>query len=189
MEDFSYSQPTETSYNIKFMYGGEPFNFNLFLKNGSWILHPFDGILLGNQQMCSLVMNELFKYKPFQVMLAKQRISFSEIRSSIELESVDEPISIFRDQDQFKSNSQRDENMDFVEQNTVEEVIQIECDFIRERRDFHQKILERMFMDNLSPSDHEFVIIQKIAKIYNQAEMQMSDLLGPPFNFEDKRRW
>ncbi|MCM3701970.1 hypothetical protein [Paenibacillus macerans] len=188
MEDFSYSQLSPTTYTIRYVYGGEPFNFNLFRKEGVWVLHPFEGILIANREMCYLVMSELFKHKPFQVMLAKQQIPFSDIRSSIDLQNINEPISIFNDRDA-APDYHRDEITAFVEENTVEDVIGIECNHLRDRIDFYGTILERMFMSGLGPGDQEFDAIKNIVSTYKNAESQLSDGLGPEFNNKDRRRW
>ncbi|GIP13796.1 MULTISPECIES: hypothetical protein [Paenibacillus] len=188
MEDFSFSQQSPTAYTIRYVYGGEPFNFDLFMKEGAWILHPFEGILIANREMCYLVMCELFKHKPFQVMLAKQQIPFSDIRSSIDLQNINDPISIINDRDP-APDYHRDEITAFVEENTVEDVIDIECNHLRERIDFYGAILERMFMSGLGPGDQEFDTIKNIVSTYQNAESRISDLLGPRFNNEDRRRW
>ncbi|MED4954864.1 hypothetical protein ABEO75_07980 [Paenibacillus macerans] len=190
MEDFSFSQQSPTAYTIRYVYGGEPFNFDLFMKEGAWILHPFEGILIANREMCYLVMSELFKHKPFQVMLAKQQIPFSDIRSSIDLQNINDPISIINDRDRdLAQDYHRDEITAFVEENTVEDVIDIECNHLRERIDFYGAILERMFMSGLGPGDQEFDAIKNIVSTYQNAESRISDLLGPRFNNEDRRRW
>ncbi|MEK3871682.1 hypothetical protein NYE76_17410 [Paenibacillus sp. FSL M7-0831] len=158
------------------------------MKEGAWILHPFEGILIANREMCYLVMCELFKHKPFQVMLAKQQIPFSDIRSSIDLQNINDPISIINDRDP-APDYHRDEITAFVEENTVEDVIDIECNHLRERIDFYGAILERMFMSGLGPGDQEFDTIKNIVSTYQNAESRISDLLGPRFNNEDRRRW
>lgn len=49
-----------------------------------------------------------------------------------------------------------DDLMEFVQQHSVEEVIDYECSLVENRISFYREILQRMFMDNLGPSDPEF---------------------------------
>lgn len=83
--DFTFEILDPTTINVRFNYGGEWFEFNLYSKQNQWILHPFDASLLGNPDMCRLVVADLLAHKPFQVMLAKERIMLSQLRTSIDV--------------------------------------------------------------------------------------------------------
>lgn len=177
MDAFQYELTSETAINLKYEYGGEYFTFSLYRDDRGWVLHPFDGMLLGNQAMCALVVQELFKHKPFQVMLAKESILFSDIRSTVNLENVNTPIAARNERE--SHDSPADDMMDFVEQHTVEEVIDYECGLIGSRISFYKEILQRMFMDNLGPSDPEFQKVQDIVRIYEHSLEKLSSLNGP----------
>ncbi|WNS46335.1 hypothetical protein [Paenibacillus sp. MMS20-IR301] len=184
MDAFQYQLTSETSINLKFEYGGEYFTFSLYREEGGWVLHPFDGILLRNQAMCALVVQELFKHKPFQVMLAKENIHFDNIRSTINLENVNAPVASRNERED--RTHPADDLMDFVQQHSLEEVIEYECQLIEERINFYKEILQRMFMDNLGPSDPEFQKVQDIVRIHQYSLDSLSSLNGP--NLDAGRR-
>ncbi|KWX78159.1 hypothetical protein AMQ84_10565 [Paenibacillus riograndensis] len=177
MDAFQYELTSETTINLKYEYGGEYFTFSLYRDDNGWVLHPFDGILLRNQAMCALVAQELFKHKPFQVMLAKEGILFSDIRSTVNLENVNTPIAA-RNEREYRDNP-ADDLMEFVQQHSVEEVIDYECSLVGSRISFYREILQRMFMDNLGPSDPEFQKVQDIVRIYEHSLDMLSSLNGP----------
>lgn len=85
MLEFSFEIIDESKINIVYQYGSSSFNFNLFFNYGVWTLHPFDGILLQNKEMCRLIVTDLFKNKDFHVMLARENILLSTLRTSIDL--------------------------------------------------------------------------------------------------------
>ncbi|MFD2876658.1 hypothetical protein ACFTAO_12910 [Paenibacillus rhizoplanae] len=114
--------------------GGEYFTFNLFRDDSGWVLHPFDGMLLRNQAMCTLVAQELFKHKPFQVMLAKEGILFTDIRSTVNLDNVNAPVAA-RNEREPRGNL-ADDLMEFVQQHSIEEVIDYECKLVGSRISF-----------------------------------------------------
>jgi hypothetical protein len=87
MIEFSFEVIDRTSINVEYQYGSEKFILNLFNRNGVWTIHPFDGILLHNRELCRHVMIDLFKNKYFQIMLAKEDIRLSELRTSIDLDT------------------------------------------------------------------------------------------------------
>lgn len=187
MEELEYHNISETSINIKYNYGGEYFTFNLYNKAGVWILHPFEGILLGNREMSILVMGELFKNKAFQVMLAKERIPFSELRSSIDVEDVSRSNPPRNDRSGLDEPT--DNLMDFIQQHTLDDIINIEQSHLQEKVTFYKDILQQMFMNDLGPSDPEFQKVQQIVRIYDEALSKMSELAGPDIDFGNRRRW
>ena len=184
MDAFQYELTSETAINLRYEYGGEYFTFNLYRDERGWVLHPFDGILLRNQAMCALVAQELFKHKPFQVMLAKEGILFTDIRSTVNLEHVNAPVAARNERE--VRDTPADDLMEFVQQHSVEEVIDYECSLVGNRISFYREILQRMFMDNLGPSDPEFQKIQDIVRIYEQSLDMLSSLNGP--NLDTGRR-
>ncbi|KGE16329.1 hypothetical protein [Paenibacillus wynnii] len=184
MEAFQYELTSETSINLKYEYGGEYFTFSLYRDEWGWVLHPFDGVLLRNQAMCALVVQELFTHKPFQVMLAKEDILFSNIRSTVNLENVNTPIAARNERE--SHDNPMDDLRGFVEQHTIEEVIDYESGLIGSRISFYKEILQRMFMDNLGPSDPEFQKVQDIVRIYEHSLDKLSSLNGP--NLDAGRR-
>ncbi|GGF83799.1 hypothetical protein GCM10010912_31200 [Paenibacillus albidus] len=184
---FQYQIISPTAINLKYEYGGEYFTFNLFRKDEVWILHPFDGILLGNQAMCVLVVQDLFTNKAFQVMLAKENILFSNLRSSVDLDHPNIPIAASNDRESYEDPD--DDLMAFVQQHTIEEVIAYEHDLVKQRVAFYKDILQRMFMDDLGPSDREFQKVQEIVRIYEDAADRLSRLNGTDLNLGDRRRW
>ncbi|QUL56811.1 hypothetical protein KDC22_10200 [Paenibacillus tritici] len=186
MDGFQYELTSETDINLKYEYGGEYFTFSLYRDDRGWVLHPFDGILLRNPAMCTLVAQELFKHKPFQVMLAKEGILFTDIRSTVNLDNVNTPIAA-RNEREVQGNP-ADDLMDFVQQHSIEEVIDYECSLVDNRISFYREILQRMFMDNLGPSDPEFQKVQDIVRIYEQTLDQLSSLNGPSLDFGRRGR-
>ena len=186
MQDFSYQHISESSITLTYQYGGEHFTFNLFLRDGVWIIHPFEGILIGNVEMCSLVMKDLFMNKAFQVMLAKERIPLSELRSSIDFDMIAAPVASRNNrEDRFDGDM---ELLSFIQQHTIDEVIEMEAAVMQGRVEFYQNILQRMFMDGLGPEDSEFQKIQQVTSIYKESIERLSNLNGPHFNFNRRGR-
>lgn len=184
MDAFQYELTSETAINLKYEYGGEYFTFSLHRDERGWVLHPFDGMLLRDQTMCTLVVQELFKHKPFQVMLAKEGIILSNIRSTVNLDNVNTPMAARNERE--PQDNPADDLLEFVQQHTVEEVIDYECGLTLSRISFYKEILQRMFMDNLGPSDEEFQKVQDIVRIYEHALERLSSLNGP--NLDAGRR-
>ncbi|ASR48880.1 hypothetical protein [Paenibacillus kribbensis] len=181
MLEFSFEIIDESKINIVYQYGSSSFNFNLFFKYGVWTLHPFDGILLQNKEMCRLIVAELFKNKDFHVMLARENILLSALRTSIDLNP---EIRGERYQEQ-----EPDELSEFAETHSFEEVLQIEQDFIRERMDFFQNIIQKMYMEGFGPEDSDFNKVQAIIRIYKAAHDQLGDLSDFPLRGDERRRW
>lgn len=188
MDAFQYELTSESSINLKYEYGGEYFTFSLYRDDEGWVLHPFDGMLLRNPAMCTLVAQELFKHKPFQVMLAKEGILFTDIRSTVNLENVNTPVAA-RNERESRGGNPADDLMDFVQQHSIEEVIDYECSLVGNRISFYKEILQRMFMDNLGPSDPEFQQVQDIVRIYDQALERLSSLNGPNLDAGSRGRF
>lgn len=132
MLEFSFEIIDESKINIVYQYGSSSFNFNLFFNYGVWTLHPFDGILLQNKEMCRLIVTDLFKNKDFHVMLARENILLSTLRTSIDL-NPETRGERYQEQD-------FDELSEFAETHSFEDVLQIEQDSIRERMDFSKTL-------------------------------------------------
>lgn len=107
--EFNFEILDAETINIRYNYGGEWFEFNLFRDERGWMLHPFDAVLLGNPEMCRLVVTDLLAHKPCQVMLAKERIRLSGIRTTIDVSGDRET---FADSDRFEAGSRRDFGQD-----------------------------------------------------------------------------
>ncbi|WP_226001415.1 hypothetical protein [Paenibacillus sp. BJ-4] len=183
MLEFSFEIIDESKINIVYQYGSSSFNFNLFFNYGVWTLHPFDGILLQNKEMCRLIVAELFKNKDFHVMLARENILLSALRTSIDL-NPDIPVRGERYQEQ-----EPDELSEFAETHSFEDVLHIEQDSIRERMDFFQNIIQKMYMEGFGPEDSDFNKVQAIIRIYKAAHDQLGDLSDFPLGGDERRRW
>lgn len=181
MLEFSFEIIDESKINIVYQYGSSGFNFNLFFNYGVWTLHPFDGILLQNKEMCRLVVAELFKNKDFHVMLARENILLSALRTSIDLNP--------ETQGERYQEQEPDELSEFAKSHSFEDVLQIEQDFIRERMDFFQNIIQKMYMEGFGPEDSDFNKVQAIIQIYKAAHDQLGDLSDFPFRGDEQRRW
>ncbi|UHA74794.1 hypothetical protein [Paenibacillus sp. 481] len=186
MLDFEFELMSDATINIRYNYGGEWFTFNMFQQEDSWILHPFDGSLLGNRDVCRLVVADLFNHKPFQVMLARERIPLSNIRTSIDLEPESTPTSRSRRidrnpiDDEIIRDGTRDDIDDFIQHHSLEDVLDQEIDYIQNRASLYKEILQRMFMDGLGPTDIEFQKIQEVVRAY-------SDMLAKVVSINNSR--
>lgn len=179
MQEFQYELMSNNSISIKYNYGGEVFTFNMYTKEGFWIIHPFDGILIGNRQMCVLVLKELFQNKSFHVMLAREQITFNSILSSIDLSDTEEYVGTTWERDRRST----DDNplMEFIHSHTLEDIIRLEKERLNERISFYRQILQMMFMENLGPDDQEFSTIQRIIHAMESAVEYIEDTKGPDF--------
>ncbi|BBH22888.1 hypothetical protein Back11_42330 [Paenibacillus baekrokdamisoli] len=173
MLEFSFEIVDDSKINIQYKYGSAMFAFNLFLSQGVWTLHPFDGILLQNKEMCSLVVAELFKNKDYQVMLARENILFSSLRTSIDLQPAQD-IGTRKVSDHQPS----DEITDFVESHSFEDILNLEIDQLQQRIDFFQDILHRMFMDGYGPGDTDFKNVQELVRTYKETCERIRALSG-----------
>ncbi|NEU27372.1 hypothetical protein G3M74_14870 [Paenibacillus polymyxa] len=180
MLEFSFEIIDESKINIVYQYGSSSFNFNLFFNYGVWTLHPFDGILLQNKEMCRLIVTDLLKNKDFHVMLARENILLSTLRTSIDL-NPETRVERYQEQEV-------DELSEFAETHSFEDVLQIEQDSIHERIDFFQNIIQRMYMEGFGPEDNDFNKVQAILRIYKTAHDQLGELSDYPLRGDDRRR-
>lgn len=177
MVEFSFEIVDESKINIQYQYGSALFTFNLFLQQGVWTLHPFDGILLQNKDMCSLVVAELFKNKDYHVMLAREHILLSELRTSIDLQdrrSVG-PVPKPKPEPDY---SPSDDMTDFIETHSFDDVLELEIDQVQRRIEFFQEILHRMFMDGYGPEDADFMHVQAVVKVYRETIERLRGING-----------
>jgi hypothetical protein len=189
--DFTFEILDPTTINIRFNYGGEWFEFNLFLKQNQWILHPFDASLLGNPDMCRLVVADLLAHKPFQVMLAKERILLSQLRSSIDVSGNEGAERVrggrFEDEDDVIDNP-ADSLDDWIRNHTFEEILNIELHGVEDRLRHYQALLQKMFYDNLGPGNVEFDKVQEITRIYKDAAGRLTELIDPDSFLRDRNK-
>jgi hypothetical protein len=169
MIEFSFEIISNTNINMEYIYGSETFIFNLFFKNGEWTLHPFDGILLQNRDLCKLVIIDLFKNKYFQIMLAKENIPIMNLRTSIELEPArnDEVINA----SERRGRRLKDEDIEeFIGNNSIQDILKIESDAIEKKIIFYSDLLKKMFMDNYGSGDGEFDKVQSLVRVYKETQ-------------------
>lgn len=178
MLEFSFEIISDSTINIEYIYGSELFKLNLFLRNGYWTIHPFDGMLLQNRELCKLVMIDLFRNKYFQIMLAKENIALSSIRTSIELEPSSEPerLNPAERRGGRQDAPPIDETEEFIGNHSIEEIIQIEHDMLEQRVTFYGDLLKKMFMDNYGPGDYEFDKVQSLVRILKESQGKMIEL-------------
>ncbi|EFM10397.1 hypothetical protein PaecuDRAFT_2833 [Paenibacillus curdlanolyticus YK9] len=201
MLDFSFEIIDETRINMQYRYGSAMFTFNLYYQQDNWTLHPFDGMLLQNREMCRLVVAELLQHKDFHVMLARENITLSALRTSIDLQSQEEAahdLDTRGDRERFgsRSRSRRNNQEDgqdlldtFIEENTFEDIILMEQGRMEKRIAFFRRIIEKMFMEGYGPEDDEFRNVQAIIRIYKDAYDQLSDLGNLDIRPDDRKRW
>ncbi|WP_138754382.1 hypothetical protein [Paenibacillus sinopodophylli] len=184
--EFTYEIISETNINIRFIYGGEWFTFNLFQRDEQWVLHPFDSSLIRNKDMSRLVIADLIQHRPFQVMLAKEGIMISELNTSIPLGQQSEPEMEYEELPRIRRGSDRifDEQPPSSDSGTVDierliaendlgDLIGMELKLIESRQNMYNQILHRMFMADLGPTDPEFQKIQQIVKSYGEAKSRL----------------
>lgn len=189
MLDFTFEVTDESSINIQILYASEWFTFNLYYRNHVWTLHPFDGILIQNSDMCRLVIADLFKNKNFHVMCAKENIRLSELRTSISLEpeqELEEPTPVINRVGSGNGSPSPD-IQSFIDEHSIEDIMELEKELMLERAGFYKQILEKMFMEGYGPADKEFLQIQAIVNIWTEAYQKLSGSSdqGPP---GDRRR-
>ncbi|PRA02768.1 MULTISPECIES: hypothetical protein [unclassified Paenibacillus] len=188
MLDFSFEIIDETKINIQYKYGSEFFNFNLYYANGEWTLHPFDGILIQNREMCSLIVSELLRNKDFHVMLAKEKIILSQLRTSVNLQS-NEPDEWVADRRNADYSRHDDELMDYIGNHSFEDILQLEREQIEARVQFFQQIIQRMFMEGLGPEDADFIKVQAVIRIYKETYDRLGELNDDWRGDRGRRRW
>lgn len=185
--EFTYEIISESNINIRFIYGGEWFTFNLFHRDHQWVLHPFDSSLIRNKDMSRLVITDLLQHKPFQVMLAKEGIILSELFTSIPLghqqeaeaeAEFEELPRIDRGSDRIFDEQRSSNGPDFdieqlIEENELEDLIYLEVQLIEARQNMYNQILHRMFLADLGPTDPEFQKVQLIVKAYGEAKTRL----------------
>jgi len=189
--DFTFEILDPTTINVRFNYGGEWFEFNLYSKQNQWILHPFDASLLGNPDMFRLVVSDLLAHKPFQVMLAKERIMLSQLRTSID-------VSGNRyDQDRERGRGGRYEDEaeenddpieDWIRNHTFDEILAQELQVVEERLQLFNTLLQKMFYENLGPGNLEFDKVQEITRIYKDAAGRLDGLIDPDSFLRDRNK-
>ncbi|MFX3651348.1 MAG: hypothetical protein ACE3K2_06035 [Paenibacillus sp.] len=188
MLDFSFEIIDETKINIQYKYGSELFNFNLYYANGEWTLHPFDGILIQNREMCSLIVSELLRNKDFHVMLVKEKIILSQLRTSINLQS-DSPDEWGVDRRIADYSSHDDELMDYIGNHSFEDILQLEQEQIESRVQFFQQIIQRMFMEGFGPEDADFIKVQSVIRVYKETYDRLGELSDDYQSERGRRRW
>jgi hypothetical protein len=174
MLDLSFEIISETNINIEYLYGTEKFTLNIFQKDGYWMIHPFNGILLYNLELCKNVFIELFKNKNFQVMLAKQDILLSSLRTSIDLESRNQLDDPYKGEDFKDSTNRISEYQDYIDNNSIPDILEQEVHMLDQKIGFFNKILEKLFLNNYGPGDYEFDKIQAIVHAYKEAKVKIA---------------
>ncbi|MFF2482412.1 hypothetical protein [Paenibacillus sp. NPDC058071] len=182
--EFTYEIISESNINIRYVYGGEWFTFDLFYRDQQWVLHPFDASLIRNRDMSRLVIADLLQHRPFQVMLAKEGIILSELSTSISLAQqeveyeelphprLDRRSGRLWDDEPFPPAPSIDIDR-LIQENELEDLIRIEIELIETRQQVYNQILHRMFMAELGPADPEFQKIQQIVKFYGEAKTKL----------------
>lgn len=189
MLEFSFEIIDETKINIQYKYGSQFFNFNLFWSNGNWTLHPFDGILIENREMCSLIVADLLKNKDFHVMLAKEKIMLSQLRTTVNLQPEDpEEFEINHRMDD-RSYQDDDSLMSYIENHSFEEILQLEQQQIHARVEFFQQIIQRMFMEGIGPEDADFGKVQSIIRIYKDTFEKLGNINDNHMGDYNSKRW
>ncbi|WP_239617795.1 hypothetical protein [Cohnella mopanensis] len=188
--DFTFEILDPTTINVRFNYGGEWFEFNLYCKQNQWILHPFDANLLGNPDMCRLVVADLLANKPFQVMLAKERIMLSQLRTSIDVSGNQNDYDRVRGGrfDDEVEETGNDPIDDWVRNHTFDEILAQELQAVEERLQLFNTLLQKMFYENLGPGNVEFDKIQEITRIYKDTAGRLDELIDPDSLLGDRNK-
>jgi hypothetical protein len=186
MIDFSFEVISDTNINIEYLYGDEKFIFNIYLKHDCWTIHPFNGILLQNRELCKIVLIELFKNKNFQIMLAKENILLSSLGTSIDL---DHPETTDRSDSVNDRTDRLSEHQDYIDSNSITDILQQEVQMIDKKIVIFNKLLEKMFMGNYGPGDYEFDKIQSLVHIYKDVQEKMDSLSDNDSRRNNKRRY
>lgn len=195
--DFTFEILDPATINVRLNYGGEWFEFNLFFKENQWILHPFDAALLGNPDMCRLVVADLLANKPFQVMLAKERILLSTLRTSVDVTGAGAGGGGRRNDRQsdrpadrrFNEDADAEDSVDqWVRSHTFEEILSQELEGIEHRLELYNTLLQKMFYQDLGPGNEEFDKVQEITRIYKEASHRINRLIDPDNDYRDINR-
>jgi len=182
--DFSFELIDDSMINIHYQYGSTVFIFTLFMRDEEWTLHPFDGILLQNKEMCAIVVTDLLKNKDFHVLLARENITLSSLRTSIDLR----PDSA-EDNRPSSGGQVRDEKTDFIEEHSFEDILELEKEMVQERLAFYQDIIQRMYMDGYGPEDTEFNKVQGLIRIYKETYERLGSLDDFDLKGKSGKRW
>ncbi|PZD97018.1 hypothetical protein DNH61_04660 [Paenibacillus sambharensis] len=188
--DFSFEHISESSINMNYNYGGEWFTFNLFLRDNEWIIHPFDSMLIRNEEMCQLVMAELVKHKGFQVMLAREGIYLSSLRSTVNVSGQRETEEE-NDYPDYSGGRVRGGDSDIdelIEHHSLDDLIRMEMEIVEDRMTVYNQILQRMFMEDLGPHDPEFQKVQRMVKSYEACKSELAALLED-YGFGSRKRF
>ncbi|MFC4598491.1 hypothetical protein [Cohnella hongkongensis] len=192
--DFSFEILDSSTINIRFNYGGTWFEFNLFLQQEQWILHPYDASLLGNPEMCRLVVADLLANKAFQVMLAKERILLSNLRTSVDV-SGDRLERIPSERSGRGPEPEPADDLDrWIQSHSFEEIVRQEQQGLQERLQLYQTLLQRMFYENMGPGEEEFDKVQEMTRIFKDAFGRLNELIdssgdGYKDRFSGRRRF
>ncbi|MNI03408.1 hypothetical protein D3C73_563100 [compost metagenome] len=189
MLDFTFEIMDEDTINIRILYASEWFTFNIYQRDQAWTLHPFDGMLIQNKDMCRLVVSDLFKNKNFHVMCAKENIRLSELRTTINLEPEVETDPPVRTRDSRRSGEPSSDIQAYIDEHSLEDIIEIEKETIQSRVAFYKKILENMFMQGYGPADKEFIRIQAIVNIWTEAYNKLNGSSDTGSLGDKPKRW
>lgn len=187
MLDFTFEIVDESTINTRILYANEWFTFNIYEKDHIWTLHPFDGMLIRNKDMCQLVINELLKNKYFHVMCAKENILLSELRTTVDLSHRTSP-SIPPPREDRLDEELPEDVQSFMDHHTLEEIIDFEKEIVQKRMSFYKQMLEAMFMQGAGPADQEFVKIQSIFVIWKEAYEKLNGVSDQDVS-GGKKRW
>ncbi|PWV97889.1 hypothetical protein DFQ01_12076 [Paenibacillus cellulosilyticus] len=193
MIPFSFEIVNDSTINIEYVYGSEKFILNLFLRHGVWTLHPFDGMLLGNRDLCRSVIADLIRNKEFQIMLAKQGIAMSSLRTTIDLEpSSSEPETRARREPDWEPEPEAgsiDDIREFIEYNTIDDIIDLELTQLDKKIEFYGEILKYVFMQNLGPGDPEFDKIQSLQRTFKETRERIAGHKDFDFGGGNRKRF
>lgn len=187
--DFTYEILDPSTINVRLNYGGEWFEFNLFYKENQWILHPFDATLLGNPDMCRLVVADLLANKPFQVMLAKERILLSTLRTSVDVSGPSDRGRGPAPDRRYDHDVDSEDTVDqWIRSHTFEEILTQEVQTVEQRLELYNALLQKMFYQDLGPGNEEFDKVQEITRIYKDAANRIRVLIDPDTFLRDTNR-
>lgn len=88
--------------------------------------------MIQNREICSLIVSELLRNKDFHVMLAKEKIILSQLRTSVNLQQ-DESDEWVADRRNADYSSHDDELIDYIGNHSFEDMLQLEQEKIEAR--------------------------------------------------------
>ncbi|MBP1993485.1 hypothetical protein [Paenibacillus eucommiae] len=190
MLDFTFEIVGESAINTRILYASEWFTFNIYRKDDVWTLHPFEGILIQNKDMCRLVIADLLKNKYFHVMCAKENILLSELQTSINLQAEPEEIPWIPPRErQIIDHNPFADMQSFIENHSIEDIVELEKQYILNKMSFYKQILESMFMEGYGPTDDDFKRIQSIVAVWSKAYDQLNAPFDQDSSEGSQRRW